>query len=160
MADKPRDTDWALDRVVLCRQRPVQSGVTTMRQRYLLAAVCACVLAGSLAASRVVAQQVLRGGAHLVQVDAYPLRDGQPIRGLTAADLELFEDGKPQQIDSIRFLEFPIWTPETVRQDPTTQRESFERAADPSNRLFVVYLNRAHWISGNRVEPALFDFLD
>src|SRR5688572_27039555 len=132
----------------------------TMRQRYLLAACCACVLAGSLATPRVGAQQVLRGGAHLVQVDAYPLRDGQPIRGLTAADLELFEDGKPQQIDSIRFLEFPIWTPETVRQDPTTQRESFERAADPSNRLFVVYLNRAHWISGNRVEPALFDFLD
>jgi VWFA-related protein len=131
-----------------------------MGSRYLLAAGCACALAASLAVSAVHGQQVLRGGAHLVQVDAYPLRDGQPIKGLTAADLELFEDGKPQQIDSVRFLEFPIWTPEAVRRDPNTQRESFDLAADPSNRLFVVYLNRFPWQRGNLVEPALFDFLD
>lgn len=104
--------------------------------------------------------QVLRAGAFLVQVDAYPTRDGLPITGLTTDDFEILEDGKPQKIDSVRFLEFPIWTPDAARRDPNTQRESFELAGDPTNRLFVVYLNRISWQNGNYVEPALFEFLD
>ena len=54
--------------------------------RLVAAGACAGVLATGLAAARLDDQQVLRAGAHLVQVDAYPLKDGAPIAGLTAAD--------------------------------------------------------------------------
>ena len=128
--------------------------------RLVAASACAGILATGLAAARLDDQQVLRAGAHLVQVDAYPLKDGVPIVGLTAADFELLEDGKPQQIDSVRFLDFPTWTPDQQRRDPNSQRESFALAADPANRLFVVYLNRVPWTLGNLIEPALFEFLD
>src|SRR5687768_3717227 len=128
--------------------------------RLVAASACAGLLSTIPAAARVDDQQVLRAGAHLVQVDAYPLKDGAPIAGLTAADFELLEDGKPQQIDSVRFLDFPTWTPDQQRRDPNSQRESFALAADPTNRLFVVYLNRVPWTLGNLIEPALFDFLD
>jgi hypothetical protein len=57
---------------------------------------------------------------HSLVADAYPLKDGMPIAGLTAADFELLEDGKPQQIDSVRFLAFPTWTPNQQRRDPAT----------------------------------------
>lgn len=128
--------------------------------RLVAASACAVALATGLVAARPDDQQVLRAGAHLVQVDAYPLKDGVPIAGLTAADFELLEDGKVQQIDSVRFLDFPTWTPDQQRRDPNSQRESFALAADPTNRLFVVYLNRVPFELGNLIEPALFDFLD
>ena len=128
--------------------------------RFVAASACAVALAGGLVAARLDDQQVLRAGAHLVQVDAYPLKDGVPVAGLTAADFELLEDGKVQQIDSVRFLDFPTWTPDQQRRDPGSQRESFALAADPANRLFVVYLNRVPFQLGNLIEPALYDFLD
>ena len=128
--------------------------------RLVAASACAVALASGLVAASPDDQQVLRAGAHLVQVDAYPLKDGVPIAGLTAADFEWLEDGKLQQIDSVRFLDFPTWTPDQQRRDPSSQRESFALAADPTNRLFVVYLNRVPFQLGNLIEPALFDFLD
>jgi VWFA-related protein len=135
-----------------------------MRFRYLVAGGCALILAFSIAITDIAAQQVLRAGAHLVLVDAYPVgasgRDAKPTPGLTAADFEVFEDGKLQTIDFVRFMEFPTWTAESARRDPNSQRESFELAADPANRLFAVYLNRFKWQYGNYVQPALFNFLD
>lgn len=124
------------------------------------ALVLACAGAVVLSAAQQPARQVLRAGAYLIQVDAYPEKDGQPILGLTADDFELLEDGKPQVIDAARFLEFPQWTPDQQRRDPNTQRESHELAGDPAHRLFVIYLNRMTWQHGNYVEPALFEFLD
>lgn len=130
--------------------------------RRIVMAVVAALGCASLLAAQAPRQspQVLRAGAFLVQVDAYPLKDGEPIRGLTAGDFVLLEDGKPQTIDSVRFLEYPLWTPDQMRRDPNSQRESFDLAGDPANRLFVVYLNRMAWQHGNLVEPALFEFLD
>ncbi len=130
--------------------------------RHQLVAACVAAVSGAavLAAASPQNPQVLRAGAYLVQVDAYPERDGEPIRNLTAGDFELLEDGTPQTIDSVRFLEFPVWTPDQQRRDPRSQRESFELAADPANRLFVVYLNRMSWQLGNYVEPGLLEFLD
>jgi hypothetical protein len=128
--------------------------------RLVVASVCAASLAAIPVTAGREPQQTLRAGANLVQVDAYPLKNGVPIAGLTAADFVVLEDGKPQQIDAVRFLEFPTWTPDQQRRDPRSQRESFELASDPGNRLFVVYLNRMPWELGNQVEPALVEFLD
>ena len=85
-----------------------------------------------------------RTGAHFVGVDAYPTRDGKPITGLTVDDFELLEDGKPQVIDRIEFIEHQEWTPLAERRDPNSQRQGFEIAADPKYRLFVLYLDIYH----------------
>jgi VWFA-related protein len=87
---------------------------------------------------------VFRSGAHYVRVDAYPARDGRPILGLTAADFEVLEDGKPQTIEAVDFIEHPAWTPLGERRDPNSQREGFELVKDPSYRVFVLYLDAFH----------------
>ncbi len=57
---------------------------------------------------------VFRGGANLVQVDAYPTRDGKIVEGLTAGDFQVFEDGKPQAVDSVEFIRIEPNTPDAL----------------------------------------------
>ena len=85
-----------------------------------------------------------RAGAVLVTVDAYPQKDGRTVEGLTAADFEVFEDGKPQKVENFEFVRIEPSLSESERVDPNNQRESLEQAADPHNRVFVVYLDALH----------------
>jgi len=51
---------------------------------------------------------VFRSGIELVEVDAIVTdRDGNPVKDPTAADFEVFEDGRPQAIQTFRFVELP-----------------------------------------------------
>ena len=119
--------------------------------------LCAALLgAGSLAVGAQQAQQpqdqkpdpqrppTFRSGAHYVGVDAYPTKDGRPMTGLTATDFEILEDGKPQTIDRIEFIEHPEWTPLAERRDPNSQRDGLALARDPRYRIFVLYLDAYH----------------
>ncbi len=121
----------------------------------VLAAVCAVAVLAASTAGRAqdrkaqdprneLQQPTFRSGAHYVRVDAYPSRDGKPIPGLAAADFELLEDGKPQTIDSLEFIEHPAWTPLVERRDPNSQRAGMELASDPKYRVFVLYLDAFH----------------
>lgn len=119
-------------------------------------------------ASQVVSQQqlperqlpIFRTDAHFVRVDAYPtMKDGSVLRGLTAGDFELTEDGAPQRIDSAEFVEYERWTPGADRPEPRDQRESFRLAADPRYRVVVVYLNRLSWGNAHYVRQPLIDLL-
>ncbi len=87
---------------------------------------------------------VFRTATNLVQVDAYPTRDGRIIEGLTAKDFQVLEDGKPQAIESFEFIRIEPNTPEAMRRDPNTQEEGNRLAADPRNRVFVLYLDHYH----------------
>ena len=108
-------------------------------------------------------QPVFRGGANFVNVDAYPRRDGRLVEGLTAADFQIFEDGKPQRIESFEFIKIEPNVPDADRRDPNTQRDAERLLNDPRRRAFVVYLDeyhisrwgspRAAW-SAPRVPPA------
>jgi VWFA-related protein len=103
-----------------------------------------------------------RGGARFVRVDVFPTdRDGRPIEGLTSADFEVYEDGKPQAIDAFEFVRI---TPdlEEARVDPNTQREGEELAKDPRARVFVVVLDTWHVdiLGGARIRRPLIDMLD
>ena len=89
-------------------------------------------------------QLPFRSGAHYVRVDAYPTRDGKPVPGLTAADFELLEDGKPQTIETFEYIDHPAFTPLGERRDPNSQRAGIELARDPKYRVFVLYLNAFH----------------
>ena len=112
-------------------------------------ALCLCVSVVALTLTHASQQQdpqkpTFRTGVNLVRVDAYPTRDGKIIEGLTAADFEVLEDGVPQKIESFQFVQFPQSNPAEERRDPNSQREGFQLAADPSYRVFVVYLDNLH----------------
>jgi VWFA-related protein len=87
---------------------------------------------------------VFRAGAVLVTVDVYPQRSGKVVEGLTAADFQLMEDGKPQVIDGVELVRVERTLSDAERRDPNTVREMWSLAADPRNRVFVVYLDSLH----------------
>ena len=103
-----------------------------------------------------------RTGTNLVRVDAYPTKDGRIIPGLTAADFEILEDGVPQKIESFEYVEFPQNNPVEARRDPNSQRDGFLLAADPTYRVFVVYLDNLHvdFKGSHAVRGALITFLN
>src|SRR5690349_16657554 len=117
-------------------------------RRTLLGTITTVVMA--LALGPVLAQQpqqprpIFRSDAHFVTVDAYPIRDGKVVEGLTAADFVVEEDGQPQTIENFEFIEGTGAVPENARRDPNTVRESQLLAADARTRAFVVYLDVPH----------------
>ena len=85
-----------------------------------------------------------RTTTNFVQVDAFPTRDGRIIEGLTAKDFQITEDGKPQALESVEFIRIEPDTTVASRRDPNTQDEGNTLAADPRNRVFVLYLDHYH----------------
>jgi VWFA-related protein len=84
---------------------------------------------------------VFRGGTTFVSVDVYPRHDGQVIEGLTKDDFEITEDGKPQSVETFQFIKYETAIVDAERRDPTSVADSERQAADPRNRLFVIYLD-------------------
>ncbi len=94
---------------------------------------------------------IFRAGANLVTVDVYPQRDGTVVAGLTKDDFEVLEDGTPQSVESVEFVQPLQGLSEVERRDPNTQEEGNALAADPRNRVFVVFLDYYHvTIEGSR----------
>ncbi len=87
---------------------------------------------------------VFRSDSHFVLVDAYPLRDGKVVEGLTAGDFVVREDGVPQKVELFEFVGVGSNEPESARRDPNTLAESREAAADPRARAFVTYFDIPH----------------
>src|SRR4051812_10955386 len=84
-----------------------------------------------------------RGSAVLVTVDAYPQQNGQIVEGLKPEDFDVFEDGKPKKVENFDFVRVEPALP-AARVDPNTIGEARALAADPKNRLFVVFLDTYH----------------
>ena len=90
-------------------------------------------------------QPIFRGGTDLVQVDVSVL-DGKrrPVRGLTAADFTVLEDGQPREIQA--FTE--VYLPDRVRAEaaPWVRDVSSDVAsnqvAENEGRLVVILLDR------------------
>jgi VWFA-related protein len=103
-----------------------------------------------------------RGGANLVLVDAYPRRDGRVVEGLTAADFEVFEDGRPVAIQTFEFVSVDTSVPESARRDPNTVGDMRAQAADPRSRVFVAFLDTLHATvdAGARVRGPLVNVLN
>jgi VWFA-related protein len=104
---------------------------------------------------------VFRGGTTFVSVDVYPRQDGRPIEGLTKDDFEITEDGKPQVVETFQFIRFETALVDDERRDPTSVADSERQAADPRNRVFVVYLDPYHlsFVGSLAVPPAVMAFL-
>ena len=106
--------------------------------------------------------QVFRADANLVYVDVYPRRGDQLVEGLTANDFQISEDGNPQAVQTFEFITFGSSPVDSSRRDPTSVADSERQAADPRNRLFVIYLDRFHTTrAGSRdSRQPLVDFLN
>jgi VWFA-related protein len=110
--------------------------------------------AGLQSSSNVAAQQpaaqapqrppVFRNGVAFVSVDAFPRRDGKVVEGLTKQDFEILEDGKPQAVETFEFVHIDPNPVDSDRRDPNSVADAERQAADPHNRLFVVFLDLAH----------------
>jgi len=89
-------------------------------------------------------QPVFRAGVNLITVDAYPERDGKIVPDLKASDFEVYEDGKLQKVETFNFVRIEPDPTIAARKDPNTVAESKALAADPANRVFVLYLDMYH----------------
>jgi VWFA-related protein len=116
--------------------------LATLGGTLALGSALVAVLAGAGQATP--QRPVFRAGATFVSVDAYPRRDGKVVEGLTAADFQILEDGKPQNVESFEFIRISPVTPDDERRDPNTPAEGNRQAADPHNRVFVIYLDLFH----------------
>lgn len=107
------------------------------------------------------APPVFRGGTTFVSVDVYPRIDGTVVEGLEAGDFEVFEDGERQAVEAFQFIRIDPNPPDSERRDPNTKADGDRQAADPRNRVFVVYLDLTHTTVGGSYyarQPVL-DFL-
>jgi VWFA-related protein len=105
---------------------------------------------------------VFRAGTNFVLVDAYPQRGGQIVEGLTAGDFQVFEDGKPQAIESFEFVRVEPGQVESARKDPNSLNDMRIAAADPHNRVFVTFLDTLHTTVGgsHAIRAPLVDTLN
>jgi VWFA-related protein len=104
---------------------------------------------------------VFRNGVAYVSVDAFPRRDGKVVEGLTKQDFEILEDGKPQAVETFEFVHIDANPADADRRDPGTVADAERQAADPHNRLFVVFLDLAHTtvVGSHDARQPIVDFL-
>lgn len=87
---------------------------------------------------------VFRTEANFVRVDAYPTADGKPVLDLKAEDFQIFEDGAPQTVSTFEHVVVRPAGPQTMRAEPNTVEASRQLAANPRNRVFVLFLDVQH----------------
>lgn len=85
-----------------------------------------------------------RAGANYVRVDMYATEDSRSVDNLTAADIDLREDGVAQEIASFESVQVRGASPEAARIEPSSVAGSRQMAADPRARVFVVFLDTLH----------------
>jgi VWFA-related protein len=129
----------------------------------LFAAVVAGVLATTTASPQDPPQQrpTFRVGSSFVRVDAYPSKDGKAVTDLTANEFEILEDGVAQKIESFEHVVIRAGAPDAEKTEVTSQRESLQAAANPRNRVFVIFIDTRHMdIRVARLNEALIRMLD
>ena len=88
--------------------------------------------------------QVFRTEANFVRVDAYPTRNGQPVLDLKAEEFEIFEDDKPQKLETFEHVLISPAGPQSERSEPNSIGASQQLIANPRNRVFVLFLDGPH----------------
>jgi VWFA-related protein len=109
-------------------------------------------------------QPVFRAGVSFVRVDVIVSeRDGRPVLDLTAKDFEVFEDGKPQAIESFKLVQVratPLPGQEAPRQIRTSSDEEIEASRDDA-RVIAIFLDDYHVrrINSMKVREPLIEFI-
>jgi hypothetical protein len=111
-----------------------------------------CTVLGTIAAALTVAglaqtpapqpPPTFRTEANYVRVDAYPTtKDDVPVTDLTQADFEVLENGAPQKIEQFERVVIRGGTPQDLRREPNSVRESLAMAQNSRARLIVLFLD-------------------
>jgi VWFA-related protein len=88
---------------------------------------------------------VFRGGTNLVQVDAVVTEgDGRPLTDLTAADFDVFDDGKPVAIDRVRFLGAAAYAGDSTLAPIRTHADEEREASRDDVRVYAIFLDDYH----------------
>ncbi len=93
------------------------------------------------------ARPAFRSSVDLVHFDVSVLdRDRRPVRGLTAADFTVVDDGKPQQVEQFAAIDVPPPPPPPTTRwlrdvSPDVHTNEFEEV--PDGRLFVIVIDDA-----------------
>ena len=99
------------------------------------------------AAAAVVAQQrqpiepppTFRGSVELVEVDVYVTdADGKPVRGLTAEDFDVFEDGQQRVINTFAAVDIPVIARELAWRDAESDVAT---NTEPPGRVYMIILD-------------------
>jgi len=87
-------------------------------------------------------QPVFRTGINFVRVDVIATdRQGQPVTDLSQSDFEVFEDGKPQAVETFRLIKIDPVSPEYTTRAIRTREDEETAAADENARIFVFFLD-------------------
>jgi len=102
-----------------------------------------------------------RAGTNLVRVDTYVSRDNVALTDLKADDFLVYEDDKPQKIESFELVEARKPNPQTERTDATNVRDMNQQAGN-ATRLFTLFFDRWHTqLSGSyHARKPIIDMLD
>lgn len=120
-----------------------------MRYRVLVGLVATVFLYAivvSLVPARAQERQELprfRAGANLVRADVYVSKDGAAVTDLKADDFVVFEDDKPQSVESFELIRARGPNPQNERTDPTSVRDRRQEMQD-SARVFTLFFDRMH----------------
>ncbi|MBE3135464.1 MAG: VWA domain-containing protein [Acidobacteria bacterium] len=89
-------------------------------------------------------QPRFRVATNFVQVDVYPTSGDRPVTDLTAGDFEVLEDNKLQKIEAFQHITLRAPTSQELRVEPSTVEAANQLAADPTRRVFVLFLDTYH----------------
>jgi VWFA-related protein len=95
-------------------------------------------------------QPTFRTGINFVRVDVIVSdRSGNPVTDLLQADFEVFEDGKPQAIETFRLVKIDTSAPVETTRSIRSRSDEEAAAADDNARIFVFFLDDYHVRLGN-----------
>lgn len=90
-------------------------------------------------------QPVFRTGINFVRVDVIATdRQGNAVTDLTQADFEVFEDNKPQAVETFRLVKVDAAAPDYTARTIRTRADEEAAAADENARIFVFFLDDYH----------------
>jgi VWFA-related protein len=95
-----------------------------------------------------------RGGANLVNVDAFFSKDGKAVTDLKPDDIEIYEDDQLQKIENFRIVTPPRRGEPATKANPVTAGEQRDAAADPEARVFALFFDQWHVSSDGSAKAA------
>lgn len=91
---------------------------------------------------------IFRTGINYVRVDVIISdKNGNPVADLQPADFAVFEDGKPQTIDTFKLVKLDGGTAESTKEPPKEIRNDFDEESEAARddvRLFAIFLDDYH----------------
>jgi VWFA-related protein len=103
-----------------------------------------------------------RTEANYVRVDVYPTANGRAVQDLRAEDFEVLENNAPQQISAFEHVVVSPAGPQSLRTEASSVRGGEQMAANPRNRVFVIFLDIPHVAveGSHRIKEPLIRLID